>query len=589
MNTTHRESFNNSNHLPPNAPEISYEDKEIENLSRHSLHDSDTDVEKADAPGVTPEIAVDEPEDTPAKPTTSNDKPYSAFSQREKVLIVLCATLGGMFSPFTSNIYYPALDTISRDLNVSISKVNLSITTYMIFQAIAPTFVSTITDTQGRRPTYVSGFIVYIAANIGLALNKSYAGLLVLRCLQSCGAAGMVTLQQAIIADVVTSAERGKYISITSISSIVAPSVAPIIGGVLSQHLGWHSVFWFLLVLSGVYLVPLLLFLPETSRKLVGDGSTPPPRWNMSLLNVTMASRQRRSNPNYTPPPRPARQPLKWPNPLPVLRLYTQLEYCILLSFAAIAYAAFYGISSSLTVQFSQIYHLNSTYQGLLFLPQALGSIFSAITNSILLDRNYRRHARKLGRDTSRLRQIDMQGFPIERARLEIALPMFALNSIATIAYGWMLDAQIHIAGPVVMLVVTAYTTLAGFNALSVLNIDINRHRAASASAAANLSRCLFGAGMTAVINPMILAMGRGWTFTLTGLVQAAFLPALWICMRYGVEWRAKEKVKQDRKDKVKEEKRLEKEKEKEEKKMDKERGREEKRNSGQKVDVVVK
>lgn len=78
-------------------------------------------------------------------------------------------------------------------------------------------FIGGLADTAGRRPAYVVCFVVYIAANIGVALCQNYAELMVLRCLQSAGSASTVALCQAVVADVVTSAERGQYIGITSI------------------------------------------------------------------------------------------------------------------------------------------------------------------------------------------------------------------------------------------------------------------------------------------------------------------------------------------------------------------------------------
>jgi multidrug resistance protein len=463
------------------------------------------------------------------------DKAYSAFTQRQKILIVLCATLGGLFSPFTTNIYFPALSTIADDLSVSISQVNLTITTYMIFQAIAPAFVSSITDTQGRRPTYVLGMVVFMAANLGLALNNTYAGLLVLRCLQSCGSSGMVTLQQAIIADVVTSAERGSYIGITSITSIVGPSVAPVAGGLLAQHLEWHSIFWFLLIMAAVYAVPLLIWFPETARKLVGDGSIIPPRLNRSLWYIV--ANRKNDKPDEAASPKPKRK-FSWPNPLGTLAVFTDFENTIMLSVVGIIYAAFYAISATLSTQFNEIYGLDSASQGLVFLTIAGGSLLSSVTNSIALDKNYRRHALKHGLDPGRKKQIDLQGFPIERARLEIGLPFFVLGALTMIVYGWMLHFRVHMAGPIVMLVLFGYTNLAGFNTLSVLLIDLNRPRAAAASAAANLVRASLGAGMTGVVNPMINGMGTGWCFTFTVLVQLCMLPLLWLCMEHGVRWR---------------------------------------------------
>jgi hypothetical protein len=68
------------------------------------------------------------------KKTTSSasDKPYSIFTSWQKRFIVLAASTGSFISPLTSNIYYPALNTIASDLHVSISQINLTITTYMV-------------------------------------------------------------------------------------------------------------------------------------------------------------------------------------------------------------------------------------------------------------------------------------------------------------------------------------------------------------------------------------------------------------------------------------------------------------------------
>lgn len=59
-------------------------------------------------------------------------KDYSSFTTWEKRFIVLTATIAAMFSPFTAQIYFPALNTIAQDLHVTNSKVNLTVTTYMV-------------------------------------------------------------------------------------------------------------------------------------------------------------------------------------------------------------------------------------------------------------------------------------------------------------------------------------------------------------------------------------------------------------------------------------------------------------------------
>ena len=115
---------------------------------------------------------------------------YSIFSKHQKRFIVSMVSLGSFFSPLSANIYFPVLNALARDLKVSNELINLTLTSYMIFQGLAPTFFGDLGDMTGRRPAYIIGFIIYIGANIGLALQNQYAALFLLRCLQSTGSSG---------------------------------------------------------------------------------------------------------------------------------------------------------------------------------------------------------------------------------------------------------------------------------------------------------------------------------------------------------------------------------------------------------------
>ena len=130
--------------------------------------------------------------DTPP-PSTPSDTPYSAFTKGQKLWISMSASFSAMFSTMSSYIYYPALVPVAHDLGVSVALVNLSVTTYLIVAAIAPAFMGDMADQSGRRPIFMLLFVLMIAANVGLALQTSYAALLVLRMLQSAGASGTAT------------------------------------------------------------------------------------------------------------------------------------------------------------------------------------------------------------------------------------------------------------------------------------------------------------------------------------------------------------------------------------------------------------
>lgn len=58
---------------------------------------------------------------------------HSVFSPKQKTVIVILASIAAFFSPLSANIYFPALNTIAHDLNVSNSRINLTVTTYLVF------------------------------------------------------------------------------------------------------------------------------------------------------------------------------------------------------------------------------------------------------------------------------------------------------------------------------------------------------------------------------------------------------------------------------------------------------------------------
>src|ERR1700755_3304792 len=113
--------------------------------------------------------------------------------------------------------------------------------------------MGSLADQAGRRPAYICCFVVYIAGNIALALQRHFPGLLILRAVQSSGSSGTVALASAVAADIITPAERGSYMGLASLGNILAPSLGPVLGGLLSQYLGWPAIFWFLAIAAAAF------------------------------------------------------------------------------------------------------------------------------------------------------------------------------------------------------------------------------------------------------------------------------------------------------------------------------------------------
>lgn len=141
-----------------------------------------------------------------------NSQSGSDFPTRRKHWIIFLAGFAALFSPLSSSIYYPAITTLSHSFSVSIEMINLTITSYMVVSGVGPSLVSDLADHIGRRPVYIFTLALYFAVNIGLACQKSYSALLVLRMLQSLGTSGSISLAFGTVSDLWPPAERGRYV-----------------------------------------------------------------------------------------------------------------------------------------------------------------------------------------------------------------------------------------------------------------------------------------------------------------------------------------------------------------------------------------
>lgn len=467
-------------------------------------------------------------------------KPYSAFTSWQKKFIVLSAAITAFFSPLSAQIYLPALTPIAHDLNVTSTQINLTITTYMIFQGISPMFIGSLADTGGRRPAYLFCFVVYIAANIGLALAPSYGAVLGLRCLQSAGSSSTVALCTAVVADVVTSAERGQYIGFLSLPIVLAPSLGPVLGGVLSQYLGWRSIFWFLAIFAGVIILIVAMFFPETCRQIVGDGSVTPPAIYLSGWQMLNRKLQQRSSPDAENQLEelPKRTKFKPPNILGSLFMLFETETAILLWTASIVFAGFYSVAAAIPTEFKRVYGLTETQIGLMYLPMALGSIIAAVIVGPTMNRRYKAHCVKLDLPYDRKKQIDMTNFPIEKVRMEVGWPLLVLAGVAMIGWGWSIEKQAHLAVPCVLSAILGVGLIGFNNTVSTLTVEIHPGKAGTATAANNLTRCLVGAGASAAIAPMMNAWGVGGAFTFYGGLYLLCLCPILAIYFHGMKWR---------------------------------------------------
>jgi len=181
-------------------------------------------------------------------------------------LAVLLAVLG-MLGPFSIDTYIPAFSGIARSIGATPGEMQQTLSAYLFGFAFMNLFHGALSDSFGRRPVVLWGLAVFTIASLGCALSQTIGQLVLFRALQGLSTGAGIVVSRAVIRDMFPPAEAQKVMSQVTIYFGIAPAIAPIVGGFLFVHLGWHSIFWFLVAVGVVLFAANYKLLPETLHR----------------------------------------------------------------------------------------------------------------------------------------------------------------------------------------------------------------------------------------------------------------------------------------------------------------------------------
>jgi MFS transporter, DHA1 family, multidrug resistance protein len=178
-------------------------------------------------------------------------------------LAVLLACLG-MLGPFSIDTYLPAFAGIARSVGATPAQMQQTLSSYLFGFALMNLFHGALADSFGRRPVVLWGVALFTLASVGCALSNSIGWLVTFRALQGMSAGAGIVVSRAIIRDMFPPADAQRVMSQVTIYFGVAPAVAPMVGGFLFVHAGWHAIFWFLALVGVALWLINWRALPET-------------------------------------------------------------------------------------------------------------------------------------------------------------------------------------------------------------------------------------------------------------------------------------------------------------------------------------
>lgn len=167
----------------------------------------------------------------------------SGRSEHEIKVIMAALMLALFLSALDQTIVSTALPQIAVDLH-GLDKLSWVATAYLLTSAIATPIYGKLGDMYGRKKVFMSSIVIFLFGSMLCGLSQDMGQLIAFRAVQGIGAGGLMALVLAIIADIVSPRERGKYQGYFGAVFGLASVAGPLLGGLFTDHLSWHWIFF---------------------------------------------------------------------------------------------------------------------------------------------------------------------------------------------------------------------------------------------------------------------------------------------------------------------------------------------------------
>ncbi|CAN5478214.1 multidrug effflux MFS transporter [soil metagenome] len=273
------------------------------------------------------------------------------MQRKNKFVLLLTLGLLTAIGPFSIDMYLPGFPDIATNLQTTVSKVSLSLSSFFIGISFGQLLYGPMLDRFGRKKPLYIGLCLYLLASIGCAIASSVNALIIWRLFEALGGCVGMVAARAMVRDLFPVSENAKVFSTLMLVVGVSPIIAPTLGGYLTASVGWRSVF-IVLTLMAVGILTLVHFkLPESKK--------PDPHYSLKPKPIFMAFGKVLKEPQF----------------------YT---YSLTGSMAA---AGLYAYIAGSPYVFMQLYKVSEKQYGWIFALIAAGLITATQINTFLLKR----------------------------------------------------------------------------------------------------------------------------------------------------------------------------------------------------------
>lgn len=438
---------------------------------------------------------------------------YTILTAKERLALAMLLSVVGLCSSMTMPIYWTALTDLEKAFNTTEERINFTVTSYLCLQAVAPVFVSSLSDMWGRRPIILVCIITGIATNIGLAVSRKYWLIVFLRAVLATCVAPLISIVSACVGDFTTKRNRGGLSGLTSGFTLIGQGFAPFFGAVIDTRWGWPAIFWFSAALEGFVLIVVFICIPETHRGFVGNQGVFP----KSIIHKSPAQYFYLGN-RCVPYDESLVKKIRHKyEPWKPLKLIGQIDALFVLLPTSLLFTIWTMSQTSMSVHLRKNYHFSVLRIGLCFFGPGMATITGTLTSGKVLDIIYKRRKQKYDMKYRNSEEIDIKDAPpfnIILVRLMTSPFAALIVCSAALVFGWCLENRISVGVIIVMSFLLTFFCMFPMNTTITILIDMHPHIAGGASALNNLFRCGMAAIFVSCLDLMEKSMTLGGTYT---------------------------------------------------------------------------
>ncbi|KAI5894417.1 MFS general substrate transporter [Schizophyllum commune H4-8] len=492
-------------------------------------------------------------------PVANDPRQWSVARKNFSLFLI---SSGAMIAGLAANIQNPAVAEMERSLPATSGEISLSISLFILIQGFAPIMWSSISEVKGRKVVYIVSIAIFTVGSIIVAISNSIGLVIGFRCMQAVGSSAVIAIGAATLADIFEPAERGTKMGVYYMAPLLGPSVASVLGGVLTSGFNWRGPFWFLAIVSGCSLLGFIVFFKDTFRK---ERSLTYQNILKSRLREAAKEGRRRRRAREKAVGREGKREkhdaergsgvaviadggavvaalpdvkvtLRDVNPFPgVISILRRPNNVVMLFSSGLLFSYSFIVPYTSSRTLSTYYGYTPLEIGFVLLSFGVGSLAGSLLGGRWSDMILRRLRARNG------------GKFYPEMRLQSTIPGLISFPIFVLGFAWITEEHVHISGMCVMLFMTGLTQLFVYASTLSYVVDANVGRSSYAVALNSAFRGISAFVATEIAVPLQDGLGDGWLYTLWAALMACSSAMVVLIIYKGAAWRAASEASEQR------------------------------------------